>query len=314
LKARCAGSVREFGRAYFPNFTLLGPLHSLARGLNSAVFSGRILLEPLYNQRPIHGFGLTYPAREKARGYAQFLWGKTREGLYTAPHRPGYVRMDGIQSRKRSRSQKFVREPVGRVTQDLIPALAEGYSAAVAAAPLNTQCVAPALEKGPDETSAVKAFKYPAEGRGRTAWKDRFPGARLAKLKRAVGPTAYAQEYLLIPAALDERIFKEETLKGYAPEELIELHFAYMFSWTDPSVKYEEKHCYKAAVCAGITNGGRRSMRRRWTRRRSGRGRPFPAGRRLTSSARTRALRELCPRLLRTGLPGLTEPAQTGRN
>jgi predicted phage terminase large subunit-like protein len=29
-----------------------------------------------------------------------------------------------------------------------------------------------------------------------------------------------------------------------------------VFSWTDPSVKHEEKHCYKATVCAGITNEG----------------------------------------------------------
>jgi hypothetical protein len=115
--------------------------------------------------------------------------------------------MDDIQSRKRSRGQKFVRESVGRVTQDLIPAPAEGCSAAVAATPLNTQCVASALEKGSDETGAVKTFKYPAEERGRPAWKDRFPAARLAKLKRAVGSTACAREYLLIPAAPDERIF-----------------------------------------------------------------------------------------------------------
>jgi predicted phage terminase large subunit-like protein len=51
-------------------------------------------------------------------------------------------------------------------------------------------------------------------------------------------------------------IFKEEHIKGYAPEELFGIRFAYIFSWTDPSVKAEEKHCFKATVCAGITNEG----------------------------------------------------------
>jgi predicted phage terminase large subunit-like protein len=67
---------------------------------------------------------------------------------------------------------------------------------------------------------------------------------------------AYNQEYLLIPIALDERIFKEEHIKGYAEEELKGVFFSYVLTWTDPSVKAEEKHCYKATICAGITNEG----------------------------------------------------------
>ena len=55
---------------------------------------------------------------------------------------------------------------------------------------------------------------------------------------------------------LDEKIFREESIKGYAPEELKGVHLAYVFSWTDPSVKHEEKHCFKATICAGITNEG----------------------------------------------------------
>jgi hypothetical protein len=133
--------------------------------------------------------------------------------------------MDDIQSRKRSRSQKFVRESVEWVMQDLIPALAEGYSTVIVATPLNTQCVASTLEKGSDEINAVKTFKYPAEEKGKPTWKDYFPASRLAKLKKTIGSTAYAQEYLLIPVALDERIFKEESIKSYQQEELKTLHF-----------------------------------------------------------------------------------------
>ena len=61
---------------------------------------------------------------------------------------------------------------------------------------------------------------------------------------------------MLIPVALDELVFKEESIRYYAPEELAALRFHYIFSWTDPSVKHEEQHCYKATICAGITGEG----------------------------------------------------------
>jgi hypothetical protein len=229
----------------------------------SAVFSGRILLELLYNQRLINDFGVFIP-QSRSAGIKNFTAdapgtgrtvqirsisiGQDPRGFVHGPYRPDYVRMDDIQSRKRSRSQKFVRESVEWIMQDLIPALAEGYSAVIVATPLNTQCVASTLEKGSDEINAVKTCKYPAEERGKPTWKDHFPAARLAKLKKTIGSTAYAQEYLLIPVALDERIFKVESIKGYEHDELKALRFSYIFSWTDPSVKHEEKHCFKATV------------------------------------------------------------------
>jgi predicted phage terminase large subunit-like protein len=126
----------------------------------------------------------------------------------------------------------------------------------IAATPLNTQCAACTLEKGTEEVNAIKTFKFPAEVRGKTAWKEAFPESRLARVKRTIGSLAYNQEYLLIPWALDERVFKEESIKYYAPEELATLRFHYVFSWTDPSVKHEEQHCYKATICAGITGEG----------------------------------------------------------
>jgi predicted phage terminase large subunit-like protein len=265
-------------------FSLLDPIHAIAYGKRnfmlmssyneekSAVFSGRIMLELKYNQRLINDFGVFIPS-DKPSGIRNFTadipdsggktvqvravsMGQDPRGFVHGPHRPDYVRMDDIQSRKRARSQKFVRESVDWVMQDLIPALAQGYSAVIVATPLNTQCVASTLEKGSDEINPVKTFKYPAEKQGKPAWKDHFPASRLAKLKKTIGSTAYAQEYLLIPVALDERIFKEEHIKEYHQEELPGIGFAYIFSWTDPSVKHEEKHCYKATVCAGITNEG----------------------------------------------------------
>ena len=277
-------AFRGSGKSTF--FTLLDPIHQIAYGKRnfmifssynedkSAVFTGRILLELMYNQRLRNDFGEFFLPKQhpgirnftahipgsggKKIGVRAVSIGQDPRGFVHGPNRPDYVRLDDIQSRKRAKSRKFVRETIEWVTQDLIPALAEGYSAIIAATPLNTQCVASTLEKGTDDISAVKTFKFPAESRGKPTWKAEFPESRLAKLKKSIGTMAYNQEYLLIPVALDERIFKEEHIKAYAEEELkyIKNDLAYTFSWTDPSVKAEEKHCYKATVCAGISNEG----------------------------------------------------------
>jgi predicted phage terminase large subunit-like protein len=275
-------AFRGSGKSTF--FTLLDPIHEIAYGTRnfmifssyneekSAAFTGRILLELMYNQRLKNDFGEFIPEGHKpslrrftaevpgAGGKTILVRsisiGQDPRGFVHGAYRPDYVRMDDIQSRQRARSRKFVRSTVDWVMQDLIPALAVDYSAVIVATPLNTQCVACTLEKGSDEISAVKTYKYPAEERGKPTWKEWFPASRLAKLKHTIGSMAYAQEYLLIPVALDEKIFREESIKGYEPEELIGVRLAYTFSWTDPSVKHEEKHCYKATICAGITDEG----------------------------------------------------------
>jgi predicted phage terminase large subunit-like protein len=267
-------------------FTLLDPIHAIAYGNRnfmifssynedkSVVFTGRILLELLYNQRLANDFGAFFLPNQhpgmknftvhlnaqvsgtKQIGVRAVSIGQDPRGFVHGPNRPDYVRMDDIQSRKRAKSRKFVREVVEWVTQDLLPALAERYSAIIVGTPLNTQCAVSTLEKGTDDIGALKSFKFPAEVKGKPAWPDQFPPKRLAKIKTTVGTMAYNQEFLLIPIALDERIFKEEHIRGYAEEELIGIRFAYIFSWTDPSVKAEEKHCFKATICAGVTNEG----------------------------------------------------------
>lgn len=275
-------AFRGAGKSTF--FTLLDPIHEIAYGKRSfmifssyteeksAAFTGRILLELMYNQRLKNDFGDFIPGGQKpalGRFVAEvpgsggksvlvraISIGQDPRGFVHGPKRPDYVRLDDIQSRQRARSRKFVRSTVEWIMQDLIPALAASYSGFIVATPLNTQCVASTLEKGSDDVGAVRTFKFPAEERGRPTWKEAFPAARLAKIKKTIGSTAYAQEYLLIPQALDEKIFREECIKNYEPEELIGVRFAYVFSWTDPSVKHEEKHCYKATICAGITDEG----------------------------------------------------------
>ncbi|MDR0512057.1 MAG: hypothetical protein LBG93_03005 [Treponema sp.] len=276
-------AFRGSGKSTF--FTLLDPVHEIAYGKRnfmifssyneekSAVFTGRILLELMFNQRLINDFGVfilpgkpqsikrfkvDIPGKAgKKIGVRSVSIGQDPRGFVHGPNRPDYVRMDDIQSRKRAKSRKFVRETIEWITQDLIPALDENYSALIVATPLNTQCVASTLEKGSDDISAVKTYKFPAESRGKPAWPENFPQTRLSKIKKSIGSMAYNQEFLLVPIALDERIFKDEHIKGYTPSELVgRPDFAYRFSWTDPSVKADEKHCYKATVCAGITVEG----------------------------------------------------------
>ena len=320
-KKKCADSVWEFARTYFPEyvssegakfhkewekirliekeplllqafrgsgkstfFTLLDPIHEIAYGRRkfmlfssyteekSERFTGRILLELMYNQRLKNDFGEFIPEGKRPAmgdfsvnvpgkkgstiGVVAVSIGQDPRGFVHGAARPDYVRLDDIQNRKRAKSRKFVKESVEWIMQDLIPALAANYSCIIVATPLNTQCVAATLEKGSDEIEAVKTYKFPAEVRGKPAWPTFFPADRLKRLKRTIGSLAYGQEFLLIPIALDERIFKEEHIRGYQPEELAAVRFAYVFSWTDPSVKQEEKHCFKATICAGITNEG----------------------------------------------------------
>lgn len=265
-------------------FTLLDPIHEIAYGRRnfmifssyneekSGRFTGRVLAELMYNQRLKNDFGEFIPAGKrpaldhftvnvpgsggKTVGVLAVSMGQDPRGFVHGASRPDYVRLDDIQSRQRAKSRKFVRASIDWIMQDLIPALADSYSCVIVATPLNTQCVASMLEKGSDEINPVKTYKFPSEARGKPAWEAAFPASRLARLKRTIGSLAYGQEFLLVPIALDERIFKEESIKGYQPEELSGLRFNYVFSWTDPSVKHEEKHCYKATVCAGITNEG----------------------------------------------------------
>ena len=275
-------AARGFGKSTF--FTLLDPIHQIVYGKRNFMlfssyneekserFTGRILLELMYNPRLINDFGVLIPEGKrpamgdfsvnvpgragKTTGVLAVSMGQDPRGFVHGASRPDYVRLDDIQNRKRARSRKFVRESIEWVMQDLIPALAENYSCVIVATPLNTQCVACTLEKGTDEITGITTYKFPAEERGKPTWEAQFPATRLARLKRTIGSLSYAQEFLLVPIALDERIFKEEYIKGYTPEELAGVRFLYIFAWTDPSVKHEEKHCYKATVCAGITNEG----------------------------------------------------------
>lgn len=188
-------AFRGSGKSTF--FTLLDPIHEIAYGRRkfmlfssyteekSERFTGRILLELMYNQRLKNDFGEFIPEGKRPAmgdfsvnipgkkgstiGVVAVSIGQDPRGFVHGAARPDYVRLDDIQNRKRAKSRKFVKESVEWIMQDLIPALAENYSCIIVATPLNTQCVAATLEKGSEGTEAVKTYKFPAEVRGKPA-------------------------------------------------------------------------------------------------------------------------------------------------
>jgi hypothetical protein len=118
-------------------FTLLDPVHEIAYGKRnfmlfssyneekSGRFTGRILAELLYNQRLKNDFGEFIPGGRrpaldnfaanvpgsggKTVGVLAVSMGQDPRGFVHGPSRPDYVRLDGIQSRQRAKSRKFVK-------------------------------------------------------------------------------------------------------------------------------------------------------------------------------------------------------------
>ena len=266
-------------------FTLVDIIHRIAYGTShftvigsfteekSRLFVGRILLELLYNPRLLADFGPFFTPGQ-AKGTKAFVAhsglaktstrvqgvsiGQDPRGLVYGAYRPDTVRLDDIQSSKRAKSRKFVRETVEWVKLSLVPALEADYSFIVCSTPLNSSCVACTLEKGWDGQPGVKTYRFPAEDRrGRALWPGRFPKERLDKIKETVGSLFYSQEYLLVPIPADETIFKEESFarSRYARPEVEGRVFDAVVSWTDPSHKSGKQGDFKATVCLGAIGG-----------------------------------------------------------
>jgi len=130
---------RGSGKSTF--FTLLNPIYNIACGKRnfinflsyyneekSMLFTGRILFELLYNQHLINDFG-KFINKVRSVGIGNFTAGvpdssgrltgvraisigQDPHGFVFWPSHPDYVRLDDIQSRKRSKSGKFVCEHV----------------------------------------------------------------------------------------------------------------------------------------------------------------------------------------------------------
>lgn len=262
-------------------FTFIEDVHGFVFGLTrntligsyiedkAKVFTGRMLLELLYNRKLKNDFGEIIGKNDrKAIGYftgvspitkksftcQAISIGQDPRGLIAGAYRPDKVRLDDIQSRKRAKSKKFVKEAVEWILMDMVPAMEHDYSFIICATPLNNCCVASTLEKGTETITPTKTFKFPAiNKRGRATWPDKFPMSRLKKLKKTMGTLYFNQEFLLIAIALDERKFQEEWITYYKPEEILNASFDAVITFTDPSLT--SKGDFKGTVCLGALNG-----------------------------------------------------------
>lgn len=226
------------------------------------LFTTRLLAEFSFNQGLINDFGAFIDGRQSIKNFKVKIpftndfacvmavsIGQDPRGFVFGAYRPDKIRLDDIQSDKRAKSKKFVKQSIEWIKLALIPALVEDYSLIVVATPLNSNCVASNLAK--DEN--VNTFKFPALNRGRSQWPSVFPIERLKKLKKTMGSLFFAQEFMLVPIPLDEQKFRAEWIKYYSKEEIEGRLFDAVISWTDSSLT--AKGDYKAIVCLGLIGG-----------------------------------------------------------
>jgi len=219
-------------------FTLVFALHGVLFGQSkftligsyvedkASVFTGRILLELKYNPRILNDFGdliksslkksvkhfsIISPIKKVVCTIKAISILQDPRGLISGPFRPDRVILDDVQNRKRAKSEKWVENALEWIQLDLIPALEpDVYVCIVVATPMHDNCLVCQLERGNEENEIDPVFtkKYPAiDSDGKLMWPERFPQATLDKLKKIMGEENFNQEFLLIPRALDSKIF-----------------------------------------------------------------------------------------------------------
>lgn len=265
-------AVREGGKSAY--FGVMLMLHSIVFRTRhyllsvgetvdkSKLTTGFVQIELLFNPRIRQDFGALMDGA--AYNSVEFFVTKTDicvqavsvgqdpRGLRWRQYRPDFVIADDVQNKKRIRGRqgrKYVREVVEWFTEDMIPALAEGYWFSVLGTAMASKCVIRTLAA---LWSANYHF-YPAIKKGKLMFPQRYPQERLDKIKRNVGSKAFNQEFL---GAIedDESFITEEKVAKYHPEELLNLT-QYIMSWFDPSSSAAEVNCFKAIITLAFVNG-----------------------------------------------------------
>jgi predicted phage terminase large subunit-like protein len=222
------------------------------------IFTGRILLELLYNPRIREDFKYRFIRKEigniqiSLEGFKasvkSFSIGQNVRGEIFYSYRPDKARLDDIQDRKKAKSRKFVESAIEWILLDLLPAMnPKNYSCIISATPLNKKCVVSALKEGTESRKPVLSYSYPAIRDGHSTWPSRFTLKYLEEIKGNIGSLFFNQEYLLIPMPVDETVFREEWIRYYSKEDLKNFKPVMILTWTDPSLT--SKGCYKATVC-----------------------------------------------------------------
>ena len=243
----------------------------------AVIFTTRILIELLYNQKLINDFGeiiynsLFYKTKKSFKHFTAispitkdridikaFSIGQDPRGIINGAYRPTCVRLDDIQSSKRAKSKKFVIESINWIFESLLPALENNYSLVILATPLNNKCVASTLKNGDEAKNIkkIKTYEYPVlDKKGNSIWIERFPIARLEKLKQVMPQDIFNQEFLLRPRKIDDRIFDRDLFKMFSLKEMGQEVMKAMAVVGGCDFSMTANGDYKATIIIGFYNG-----------------------------------------------------------
>jgi len=177
--------------------------------------------------------------------------GQDPRGLRWRNYRPDLVIADDVQEKRRvKKNKKYVAEVVNWFLEDLLPALSEDAWLCLLGTPMASRCVVNTLAK----KEGWKSHRFtPIDKKGNLTFVSKYPKARLEKLRKKMGKTAFNQEILLVVND-DDSTFQEEWIKTYHPEEILNTP-GLVVSWFDPSAKQNEQNCYKAIITLKFVYG-----------------------------------------------------------
>lgn len=275
-------AFREAGKSTF--FTFLDVLHAIlferAHYIligaytveRAAMFSSRILAELLANQRLAADFA---PARgasaivdnssaaiglfkAKSTTVQAISIGQNPRGLVAGPHRPDFVRLDDIQSRKAAQNRKIVEENARWLFMDLLPALAENYNLKIVATQVAERDLVQLLREGNAEQAPVRACRTPLlDKNGVSIWPQQYSAKRVARMQKSMGRRAFAQEYLLQAVSNEDGKLQAAWLRYYDPLEARGKKYELIVSASDlGGYKTTNKHDFKATAVIGLNEEG----------------------------------------------------------
>lgn len=162
-------------------------------------------------------------------------------------YRPGIAFVDDFENEESVKNPLQTKKRTEYIYNQLFPAMAKRFQIFYLCTRLARYCVAGELEKNPQ----VKTFLLPAENaRGRATCPQRFPTARLKKIRKLIGIIAYSKQYLLRILSDETRLFQDEWIVRIPrPED----KYKRIAAFIDPSVGATRKNDFKAIVFVGWT-------------------------------------------------------------
>lgn len=192
-------------------------------------------------------------ARIMAVGSRQNIRGKRFRN-----HRPTLILLDDLENDITVLNKKLVKRTFNWILGAVFPSLDDNGSLVMIGTMLDKISVLSLLidhirEKGPEieeefGINVMNARVYSAiTPEGESLWPEGMPLELLKRIKKQVGPSVWAKEFMNQP--LDTAIYKLEWFQYYEPEVIINRkRYWNYFSGSDPSARDTEKHDYKAHV------------------------------------------------------------------